>query len=204
MTLEQFFLLFLFITVLVGTPGPANMSLLASGMAHGPVRTLPLLVGALTGFQTILALNALGLYAILSSVPELLWVLKILCLGYICYLAYGIATTKPNLASKARNRGQILTDFVRGFWIHPLNPKAYAMQIAALTQFVSPDDNGTQYAIVAITFLIWGATLNFLWSASGSLFNKFADTPLRFRAMTFSLSALMVMSVISSLFLVST
>ncbi|MBZ0214912.1 MAG: LysE family translocator [Fimbriimonadaceae bacterium] len=204
MTLEQFFLLFLFVTALVGTPGPANMSLLASGMAHGAINTLPFLVGTMTGFQAILALNAIGLFALISAIPGLLGVLKVLCIGYICYLAYGIATSAPKTAVRSPARGRIVGDIVKGFWIHPLNPKAYAMQISALTQFVSPDDNGIQFAIVALTFMIWGGLLNFVWSASGALFNRFADTPSRFRALTCTLAALMIVSVFSSLFFVST
>ncbi len=204
MSLQQYFLLFLFTTALVGTPGPANMSLLASGMAHGAIRTLPFLFGTMSGFQAILALNALGLYALVSTIPGLLGVLKFACLGYIGYLAYTIATSKPRSASDAPTRGRIVADYVRGFWVHPLNPKAYAMQISALTQFVEPGDNGKQFAIVALTFLIWGGTLNFIWSASGTLFNKLAATPARYRAMTCTLAALMMASVVTSLFLLET
>ncbi len=202
MSIEQFTLLFLLVTALVGTPGPANMSLLASGVARGVLHTIPFLIGTMTGFQAILVLNAAGLFALVSTVPGLLTILKVLCIGYICYLAYSIVTSQPPSAQSAPTRSQALSDFHKGFWIHPLNPKAYAMQISALTQFVSPDDNGIQFAIVALTFCIWGGTLNFLWSAGGAFFNRLADTPSRYRTMTMTLAVLMVASVIASLFLV--
>ena len=203
MPFEQFVLLFLFVTALVGTPGPANLSLLALGMRHGAIRTLPFLFGTLTGFQIILSLNALGLMALISTVPWLLDGLKVVCLGYICYLAYGIAVSRPVAIGEAQTPAQRAGDFVRGFWIHPLNPKAYAMQIAALTQFVRPGDGMMQFVVIAVTFIAWGGVLNFGWAAGGALFRDIANTPSRYRIASLVMAVLMVASVTVSLFLVS-
>ena len=200
MSLEQFALLVLFVVVLTGTPGPANLSLMASGLAVGALRTIPFLLGTMAGFQAIFLLNAAGLAAAVYLVPGLAIALKIACLAYIGWLAWSIATADP-----AKPREQRLAtpaaDFVRGLWLHPVNPKAYAMQVAALAQFASPRPSLLEVAILAATFIFAGGFMNYLWAAGGGAMGRIAQSPSSYRALAVTLSLLMVASVVASLFL---
>ncbi|MBL6431167.1 MAG: LysE family translocator [Alphaproteobacteria bacterium] len=90
MPLAQYGVLVLFIVAMVGSPGPANMSLMASGVAFGARPAVPFLLGTMSGFQIIFWLNVLGLYALLQGAPQVFELLRWLCIGYIVYLAWTI------------------------------------------------------------------------------------------------------------------
>ena len=164
MPLAQFGLLALFVIALVGSPGPANMMLMASGLTFGARPALPFLLGTMSGFQVIYWLNVAGLYALLSAAPVVFAVLKYACIGYILYLAWVIVRSPVGDPGSAVP----LPGFPRGVIVHPLNPKAYAMQIAAIAQFVSPERYLADAVIVSITFWTLGGLLNGGWLLAGS------------------------------------
>mgnify|MGYP002713084435 CR=1 FL=1 len=198
MSWEQFGVLFLMVTVLVGTPGPANLSLMAYGATVGAVRTLPFLVGTIAGFQAIFVLNALGMSGLLLLAPGLAVALKIACGAYMTYLAWKIATSAPPQVS-ARAPMRPWADFIRGLWLHPLNPKAYAMQVAVLGQIAAGKPTLSQFVVMAVTFALWGGVLNFIWSSGGGFMGRLATAPASYRALVVSLAGLMLGSVVLSL-----
>ncbi|WP_321337567.1 LysE family translocator [Breoghania sp.] len=197
MPAERYALLSLFILAASGTPGPGNMALAALGGTHGPTRTLPFLAGMLVGFTTTLWLAAAGLLALISSVPVLQGALQLACFAYILYLAWIIAFARPGTVSgSAASRAP---GFLRGLWVHPLNPKAYAMQIAALSQFAAPDHYLRDVSIISLTFVVLGGGANFCWAMAGTLMARLAGAPSRLRAINVTLAALMVASTMASL-----
>lgn len=101
MPLAQFGLLALFVSAMVGSPGPANMSLMANSMSFGARPALPFMLGTMSGFQVIYWLNVAGLFALLKAAPEVFDVLRVLCLGYILYLAWVIVRSPVQAGSKA-------------------------------------------------------------------------------------------------------
>lgn len=195
MPLETFFLLCLFVIVLTGTPGVGNLMLMACGTNFGVRRSLPFLLGTLMGFLTILTLTSAGLLAVVLSMPVLWNALRVACIGYILYLAWMIATAKPKEAAAAEHA----PGFWRGYLVHPLNPKAYAMQVAAISQFVAPERYIGDVVTLALTFFFLGGACNAVWLGGGRLLAQLAARPLRFRIINGTLAALMVISTVVSL-----
>lgn len=194
--LDQFILLCLFVSALVGTPGPANMSLMACGLTYGVRSSLPFLFGTLAGFQLIFWLNAAGLFALLQSVPAVWDALRVLCIGYIAWLAWKILRSRPQAATAAEVPG-----FWRGFWVHPLNPKAYAMQIAGIAQFVSPERFFADAVTLTLMFALLGGVLNAGWLGGGQLISGLTKNPRILVAVNATLAGLMVVSTVASLHL---
>lgn len=195
MPIETLFLLCIYVAVLTGTPGPGNLMLLACGTNFPVRRSLGFLAGTLAGFLSTFTLTAAGLLAVVISVPVLWDGLRIACIGYILYLAWVIAIAKPKTPDAPKNA----PGFWRGFFVHPLNPKAYAMQVAAISQFVTPERYTTDALTAAATFLIVGGSMNFSWLAGGKLLARLARNPTHFRILNVSLAALMVVSTLASL-----
>ncbi|MCA1297231.1 LysE family translocator [Stappia indica] len=194
MPLTQFALLAGFIVAMVGSPGPANMALVANGLAFGVRPVLPFMLGTTGGFQLIFWLNALGLFALLQSAPAVFQILRWACMGYILYLAWLIVRARPKTMKAGAAPG-----FWRGFWVHPLNPKAYAIQVAALSQFVAPNRFLADALVVSVTFCLLGITLNSLWLCGGSLMRASTGDGRILRGLNVALAALMVGSTITSL-----
>ncbi len=198
MTIDQYFLLCLFVIALVGTPGPANLSLLAFGTRFGAVKTLPFLIGTLAGFQMIFFANAIGLLGLVIQHPTLWTALRFACFLYILYLAWMIVKS-PAAPRSLNATPNLWKDFWRGFWIHPLNPKAYAMQVAAISQFIPSNNRVEGAVIVGLTFLILGGGLNFIWAVGGEFLAHLTQNPAKLRIISMILAALMVASTFISL-----
>ena len=63
--------LWVFIALMVATPGPANMLLMTAGAQQGYIRTLPFIAGLIVGKLGLNLLMALGLSGFLMDNPML-------------------------------------------------------------------------------------------------------------------------------------
>ena len=154
----------LFAAAQVGTPGPANMTLLSVGARYGARPALPFVGGVILGKQLIIWPIGFGLMQLADQVPMLFLVLKYLSAAYILWLAWKIANLR--LSPDRDVRGA--PGFLVGLLVHPLNPKAWAMIVAGFTNFVEPGTpplNAT-FTIAAL-LLACQSVLHPIWTYSG-------------------------------------
>ena len=148
----------------VGTPGPANMALMATGARYGFRAALPFVAGVALGKQLIIWPIGFGLMGLAGATPRLFIALKWACLVYIFWLAWRIANVRLSPGSAAdRPPG-----FVAGLVVHPLNPKAWVMIVTGFTNFVTPG-TPTLQATAAIAICLFGLqlVLHPLWTFGG-------------------------------------
>ena len=86
----------------VGSPGPANMALLATGARFGLRAATPFVAGVVLGKQLIIWPIGFGLMALADQVPGLFTALKWACVGYIAWLAWRIANMSLNVAGAGK------------------------------------------------------------------------------------------------------
>ena len=91
MSLDLFVSLFIFALIASITPGPNNVMLLASGVNHGVVRSMPHFFGIMFGFPLMLVLIGLGFGTVFERFPQLHSIIKLLGILYLLYLAWRIA-----------------------------------------------------------------------------------------------------------------
>jgi LysE type translocator len=113
--------------LIMGSPGPATISLTAAGSAYGLRRSLGYLAGIVVGTGLVLLAVATGITAALLAVPAMHPVLIGISAAYILWLAYKVATA-PALAAGA---GTGSTSFAGGALLGVANPKAW-VAIAAV------------------------------------------------------------------------
>ena len=89
---------------IMGTPGPATISLTAAGAAFGVRRSLGYLVGIIAGTVAVLGAVATGVTAVLLGVPGMRSVLIGLSAAYILWLAYHLATAAPQSERRQERR----------------------------------------------------------------------------------------------------
>ncbi|MGE5731460.1 MAG: LysE family transporter, partial [Gemmatimonas sp.] len=80
---------------IMGSPGPATISLMAAGSVYGVRRTLPYLIGIVVGTTAVLVAVATGVTAALLAFPMIGSVLIVISTAYILWLAYHIAMLAP-------------------------------------------------------------------------------------------------------------
>jgi len=185
--------LLLFLAVMTGTPGPANLLLLSASTRYGARATLGFLLGVVTGFQIIVWPIGFGLMALAAQWPTAYTLLQWLCAAYIVWLAWHIARSRLGRAGAA---AQDAPGFARGLLVHPLNPKAWVIATGAFTQFVPPAaDALVATAVVSATSLGVGLLLQGLWLASGNGVARLAADPRAERGLMHTLGLLTVASV---------
>ena len=181
----------------VGTPGPANMALMATGARYGLRAALPFVAGVALGKQLIIWPMGLGLMELASSYPSVFSALKYISAAYIVWLAWRVANLRLNTqAAKARAPG-----FFAGLIVHPLNPKAWAMITAGFTNFVAPGTPPLQATvIIALCLLACQIVLHPIWTSAGALIATHVAGTGAERTLMRILAALTVASVLFVLF----
>ena len=173
------------------------MALMATGARFGFAKALPFVAGVALGKQLIIWPLGFGLAEIATASPEIFTVMKYLAAAYIVWLAWRIAGLR---LSTADQDGQA-PGFIAGLIVHPLNPKAWAMIIAAFTSFVPPDTNTlSATALVASVLLACQLVLHPLWTFAGDRIAKFLTGTTYEIYLMRTLAALTVLSVILVLF----
>jgi len=84
---EPLILLLLAALPLMGCPGPATLSIAATGSVFGVVRGIPYLMGIVMGTSVVVVLIATGVTGLLFTIPGVLPILTLAALAYILFLA---------------------------------------------------------------------------------------------------------------------
>ena len=173
--MELYFIsLVLFLVSMVGSPGPANMIMLASGLKFGFKRSMPFVFGVIISKQFIIwpiSLGVINISNISSTVHE---VMKYAAAAYIFFLAIKMYNTKITSASLENEP----PSFLQGLIVHPLNPKAWLMIATASASFIPVTLTEMEAVLIlAPTFFIIQATLHPIWCFFGSwIAKKISDT----------------------------
>lgn len=176
----------------IGTPGPANMAMLATGAAHGFRAALPFMFGVLFGKQLIIWPIGFGLMELEQTLPWLFVSLKYVSAAYIVYLAWRVAHLRLK-----RGAAGAVPGFRAGLIVHPLNPKAWAMITASFTNFVLPGTPVLQAtASVAAVMFLTQCVFHPIWTWGGDrIAASLADTAAE-RYLMWTLAGLTVASVL--------
>lgn len=177
----------------VGTPGPANMTLLASGARFGLRPALPFVGGVILGKQLIIWPIGFGVMAALGSYPWIFAALKWLSVAYILWLAWRVAF----MSLDAQSGSAMKPGFFAGLWVHPLNPKAWAMIVAGFTSFIEPETPVFWATfVIGLSLLAVQSVLHPMWCLGGQwLAMRLAGSGYE-RPMMVTLALLTVVSVI--------
>ena len=191
---EGFILLLLAAFPLMGSPGPATVSLAATASVFGIRRSLWYLAGINLGTAAVLLMIATGITGILFAVPGVLPVLTVAALCYILYLAYRIATA-PVLSQDAT--GETAPSIKGGLLLAIANPKAFAAIGAVYASVVIvPDHPGLDAAekVAALSGVI--VIVNSSWLVLGAFLARLLRHPRSGRAINVLFALLLVATVV--------
>jgi len=158
--------LVLFSFAMAATPGPNNVLMAASGLAHGFIRTIPLMMGTLAGIAALFLLCGTGVGAVIVGHPDLRAWLRAVGIAYVFYLAWRL--WRSGGPGEARERPPL------GFWyglaFQFANPKAWMMTISAVSMYAASGENyAAQLLLVAGVFLACALPSIALWAACGGV-----------------------------------
>jgi threonine/homoserine/homoserine lactone efflux protein len=173
----------------MGTPGPATISLTAAGSAYGVRRCLGYLAGIVAGTCAVLLAVASGNTAALLAVPAVRPALIAVGAGYIVWLAYHIARA-PALPEQA---GDLRPPSASaGALLGVANPKAWvaiaAVFASARLSSAAAADAAAKVAVLAALIVVINAT----WLAAGASLAPVLRDPRRARIVNPALAAVLV------------
>jgi threonine/homoserine/homoserine lactone efflux protein len=171
---------------IMGSPGPATISLVAAGSVRGVRRSFPYLFGIIVGTTLVVVAVATGITAALLAVPAIGSVLIWISVAYILWLAYQIATAPPlSKLTGASNAFSLMGGAILGI----ANPKAW-VAIAAVFASVHLADAPTNDAaakIVVLTVMI--IVICATWLVAGTSIAPLLRDPRRARLVNAALAA---------------
>ncbi len=177
---------------LMGSPGPATLSLAGLGTAFGFRASLGYLAGIILGTTAVLLMTAAGVTALVTAHPALPVVVTIAAVIYILYLAEKIATAPVGRIATGKARAP---SFAPGFTLAIANPKAFAAIGAVYASHTIADDvaidTGAKLAALGAVIVI----VNTIWLAFGAAFSRVLTNPVIGRAANILFAILLVASV---------
>ena len=178
---------------LTGSPGPATLSLAATGAAFGARRGLGYMAGIMVGMVIVMCIVATGVAGVLLALPGATPVVVSMAGAYIVYLAYRIATAPP-LAESTGQRRQ--PSFIGGVFLSLANPKGYAAMAALFSGFVLVEErlhiDAALKAIILVAIMI---VVDTAWLFVGAVITRFIRDPGINRAINVTFAVLLVASV---------
>ena len=178
---------------LAGSPGPATLSLAATGAAFGARRGLGYMTGINLGMLGVMAITASGVVGLLLALPGATPVVIGLSSAYFLYLAWRIATAPPlEDAGAARRQPTVLA----GIGLSLVNPKGYAAMAALFSGFVLIRDRleldvTAKIAVLAVII----AAVNIAWLLMGAALTRYFQEPRSNRIINVTFAVLLIASV---------
>ena len=169
------------------TPGPNNLMLMTSGANFGVWRTIPHLLGVVFGFVLMVVLVGTGLMQIFEAYPVSHDILRICSIVYLSYLAWKIATAKPD-ATKSVGRPITSLQAALFQWV---NPKAWAMALTAVTVY-APSQSLAAVGLIALICGIINMPSVFVWVLLGSKMQRLLGSETKLRTFNYSMALLLL------------
>jgi threonine/homoserine/homoserine lactone efflux protein len=179
--------LFMFVTSC--SPGPNNVVASHSGFNHGIEKSIPLMLGVIFGFTTMLAIVNFGLINIFNIYPIIQKVLIGTGTIFLIYLAYKISFSKST--NKKDNLEPV--SFIETFLYQFLNPKGVIVAVIAVSTYTESGINFINYSLwmLGIAFLFAIISIIF-WTFLGKFMRKFATNEKFIKWFNYVMSTLLI------------
>tara|TARA_B100000745_G_scaffold279585_1_gene211178 strand:- start:861 stop:1451 length:591 start_codon:yes stop_codon:yes gene_type:complete len=179
--------LFMFVTSC--SPGPNNVVASHSGFNHGIKKSIPLMLGVIFGFTTMLAVVNFGLINIFNIYPIIQKILIGTGTIFLIYLSYKISFSKSS--NKKENLKPV--NFIETFLYQFLNPKGVIVAIIAVSTYIESGVNFMNYSfwMLGVAFLFAIISIIF-WTFLGKFMRKFATNEKFIKWFNYVMSTLLV------------
>jgi threonine/homoserine/homoserine lactone efflux protein len=179
----------LFITaalVLVFTPGPNTLYIIARSVQQGPMAGIVSSLGVQVGTLFHALAAAFGVSALLASSASALNVVKYAGAAYLIYLGLQtLLTRENNVGAQAIEKKSLKEVFYQGVLVNLLNPKTVLFFFAFLPQFIDAKRGAVAMQVLFLAALLSGlgfiSDVTYALSA-GSLGNWLRGNPKFLRA----------------------
>ena len=155
MTLQVWLTYLATVVILMSTPGPSHLLMLANSLSSGFPKSSATAAGDLSANFLQMFAAALGLAVLIQQSAFLFQVIKWLGVAYLVYLAVrllAVGNSGTSAKQRIKSRKEL---FWQGFITSAANPKAIVFFTALFPQFIDPAlDVAPQFLILSTTYLL--------------------------------------------------
>jgi threonine/homoserine/homoserine lactone efflux protein len=153
--------------LLLALPGPTNAIVFNAGLKHG-LRAIPATVPAVAaGYFIALSILLAGLQQFLVDSPLLFRAMRLLCSGYLLYVALKLWRPRPEEADGKKVQVNVAKDTLL---ITMLNPKSIIVAITIIPLFFGSGNlQMSKAAPILLTVSLVGAAICFAYTILGAL-----------------------------------
>ena len=185
--------LILFCCAAAFTPGPNNILGSYSGFNFGIKKSLPLILGVIFGYLSLLGSLAAGLIVVFKLYPLLQTILKIAGSFFLIYLAYKIAFQNQIQNKTIKNPVKFFDTFIFQF----INPKGVIIAIITISTFVETGSNYFFHTLVVLGVSFFAALTSITsWCLLGKFLRRFATNRKFIQRFNYVMSVLLIVCVI--------
>ena len=178
------------------TPGPNNAMLMASGANFGLRASLPHMAGVVVGFLLLLIAVGWGLGGLFTAFPVLHRIIGWAGAAYLLYLAMRIALSDKLSTGNGAARP---LKFIQALSFQPVNPKAWAMTLGAVTTYAPQTHYLANVSMVIVPFSLINIPSMLAWTICGVAMRRFLDRPAVLRAFNIAMGVLLALSLVPGL-----
>jgi threonine/homoserine/homoserine lactone efflux protein len=183
----DYFLFIILILAFYATPGPATISIVASGVSYGFKKSIAYVWGVVSGGTIVIILSFIGVTSLISIHELVYTVLKYISLSYMLYLVYKIWNTNHIEISDSKP-----LSYMNGVLLNLLNPKAYIVTVALFAQFL----NSSSGFIIALLIIISLITIGFSYCYLGETLFKILSKRKIFSSINKIMALLLLITII--------
>ena len=175
------------------SPGPNNIVTSYSAFNFGFTKTIPTMLGVISGWTLLSILLVIGSGIIFKKFEEIQFIIKILGSIYLVFLAYKISFTKTK---KKVKESQPIT-FLNTFFFQFVNPKSIIAGLTAISLFIDTQNNYLKDSIIFVIVMFFIAVgSQATWCLTGTYLRKFATSEKFMSNFNYSMSFLLIVCVI--------
>lgn len=168
-----------FVIVTTFTPGPNNIISTSLGLMHGYKRSVPFLIGIVSGYFVIMISASFLSLLLYEYLPSFAPYLRIVGALYIAWLAYSVF--KNSRIQKNNDEIKPL-GFKNGFFLQFVNPKGIFCSLTVYSTFLTPVLKQTITIIsLSLLFSLFCFVSVTIWSLTGSYIRRYLHTELRMK-----------------------
>ncbi|NMC45745.1 MAG: LysE family transporter [Chloroflexi bacterium] len=178
-----------FVLITTFTPGPNNISSASMGMLYGYRKSLPFLMGIVSGFFMVMLLSGTLSQTLVELLPSFEIILRVVGAIYIGWLAYETLRSSYDFELT----GQPPLTFWRGFLMQLLNVKAIFYGMTLYSNFLHPLSGRVDWLLlsaVCLAGLGWCSVT--VWTLFGTVIHRYLKKPVLRKAVNIALAGLLL------------
>ena len=175
------------------SPGPNNIVTSYSAYNFGFKKTIPTMLGVVTGWTLLSILLIFGSTVIFAKFEKLQIIIKILGSIYLIFLAYKISFNK----NKSEKKVAKPVTFINTFFFQFVNPKSIIAGSTAVSLFIDIQSDYLNDSIIFVFVMFLAAVgSQTAWCLMGTYLRKFATSQKFISNFNYTMSFLLIVCVI--------